>query len=575
MLKVFYDEFELTKYFVVRTIRPITPVRVNHFSTLERSSGGIFRYSKNEGTRLEIEATIKDNVLAAMDELNKILYSAKEPKPLYISDRPDRVLYCVLEGSIEPSSRFIASDIVLTFVSPFDYWVNKQGKKLFNFNSQGRLEVDNLGTAETAPKFDVRFAQECGYLALVSPFGHIGVGNAKELDKIPVPPSEYAINDRMTSTQGWSRIPNANNYITDYIAMTSKGTAAHDQWGMNINRGSFNPSDPNKWQGHAYTKGFAQGQVHTEADNFMCRVGLHMQDTTGATNHTCAVLIVIMDEAHNPIMTTSLYDVSSDRNGLSTSFKINSLGADKKHSTIIHRGNLGSMLGYIEMRKTGDRFEWLIHSDAQGSSAQTNAGPQVGDTVYIKDSAYWGYHDDHGQHRVLGFTRGRPYRVGAVRNTNKGRQCRIDYQGTPVYWMYEWDLQYNRISQRVVPGGGTIRHAITHPGLAQMKPARMFIWQAVWGDSQPYNRFGIHTCRVDRIYTTNALEVENVFRPGDHLVIDCQTSDILLNGTVFQGHVDVDSRFFKLPYGKTELQVIKSAWAQMPDVKLTMEERYI
>lgn len=575
MLKVFYDEFELTKYFMVRAIRPVTPVRVNHFSALERASGGVFRYSKNEGTKVVIEATIKDNVLAAMDELNKILYSAKEPKPLYISDRPDRVLYCVLEGAIEPSSRFIASDIALTFVSPFDYWVNKQGKKLFNFDAQGRVEVDNRGTAETAPKFDIRFAQECGYLALVSPFGHIGVGNVKELDKIPVPPSEYAINDTLTSLEGWSRIPNANNYITDYISMTSKGTAGHDPWGMVINRGSFNPSTPDKWQGHAYTKGFAQGKVHTEADNFLCRVDLHMQNTTGVRNNTCAVLVVIMDERHRPIMTTSLYDVSSDRNGLSTSFKINSLGSDGQHSKIIHTGNLGSMLGYIEMRKMGDRFEWLIHSDAQSPGVQLQAGLHVGDTVYIKDSAYWGYGHDHSKHTVKSFTRGRPYRVGATRNTPGGRQCRIDYNGVVVYWMYEWDLQHSRVSQKAIPSGGTIRHSITHPGLAKMKPARIFIWQAVWGNTQPYNRFGIHKARVDRIYTTNALEVENVFRPGDRLTVDCQTSDILLNGTVFQGHVDVDSRFFRLPYGKTELQVLKSAWAQMPEVKMTMEERYI
>ena len=573
LLKVWYDGFELTKYFTVRRISPLTPARVNNFLIRERVSGGIYRNSRNEGARLEIEATIKDNVLDAMDELNKILYSAKEPKPLVISDRPNRKLLCVLDGSIQPSSRFIASDITLTFVSPYSYWIGAE--KTIKSNSSGVIEVNNEGTADTEPKFEVKFKGECGYLALVSPWGHVGVGNAKELDKIPVPPTEDAINDRLTSLEGWSRIGNAQNYITDYIGMTSLGTAGHDDWGMIVNRGTFN-NQADKWQGHSYTKPFRAGQVETVANNFVCRVGLDVQDTSGATNRTCALLIVVMDEQHKPIMTTSVYDVSSDRNWLSTSFKVNSLRAnDQFHSSIIHTGNIGSLLGHIEMKKIGDRFEWLIHSHAQASTVSTQDGIRVGDTVYIKDSARYGYHYNGTAYNIAGFTRGRAHRVTSTMQQAGRTRYVISYGGHAVYVMNPEDLQHNRVTQKVIPGGGTIRHSITHPALAQMKPHRVFIWQAVWGNSLPYSRFGIHTCHVQRVYTTNALEVENVFRPNDVLTIDCKTADILLNGDVFQGHVDLDSRFFGLEYGKSEIQVYKSDWAQPPDVTMRMEERYI
>lgn len=574
MLDVFYDDFKLTDYFVVRRIAPSLSAPVsNSFITNDNQSGSKYKKSRLGQIKLSIDITIKDDIRHNLDELNKILYT-REPKKLVISDQPDRYLLCKLEGEVKFTSRFIATDATLTFVSPYHYWLSTSGEKVFNRDVFGEIEITNNGTAPTYPTFDVRFPSECGYFGLVSPNGFLALGNPKELDKIPVPRSEFAINDALTNLNGWSKVSNIKQYTPDYKAISSAGTAGHDQWGMIINKSSFN-NQVNKWQGHAYIKDFSQGTVEAVANNFKLRVNAHMQDTSGTTNNLCAMLVIVLDEQGKPIMTTSVYDASTDRNSLVTSFKINAFKANNKESTIIHNGSLGSLIGHIEMTKIGNRFEWLIHSDAQSQVVNTSASLAVGDTVYIKDSARIGYDWDHSQHNVLGFTRGRPYQISASRNATHGKQHRIDYKGTPVYWMYEWDLQHNKVSQKVIPGGGTIRHSITHDGLAQLKPHKVMIWQGVWGASNPYTRFGVHHCKVERIYTTNALEVENVFREGDTLRIDNSKGEILHNGTTFRGLVDYDSKFFDVDYGKTSVQVTKSNWAQLPEVKATIKERYL
>ena len=574
-LKVFFDGFELTQYILVKRVVPTTANRINNYSVHSHNSGRKHLYSKEEGLGITIEAYIRDDVMRARDELVKILYGANSQAELYLSDYPDRALICRFDGNIKPTSRFRNAGLSLTFLSDKPYWVARAPRKSVKANNQGIITANNVGTYKTLPKFIVKFKSECGYLAFVSPNGYIGLGNAKELDKIPVPPSEWAINDGNLGTlDGWSHIGNLENYVTDYNKMSSKGRAGTDPWGIIINKSTFTPPNPDVWQGHAYLKAFKEGVVHKEANNFNCRVDLHMQDLSGTVGNTCAVLIIIMDELSRPIITTSIYDATTDRNGLETSFKVRSSGADQHHSTIIHRGKLESLIGYIEMKKTGNKFEWLIHSDA--TSYQSGGGLLgVGDTVYISPQARYGYDYGNNRHSIASFTRGRAYRIGQVRTISSGKQYRIDYQGTPIYWMYENDLQHNKAPRTHYSQSADIRHTYINDSLAQIKPHKVAIWQAVWGNTSPYTRFGIHCCRVQRIYTTDYLEVENVFRPHDELVIDCQTGDILLNGVTFQGHRDPESRFFPLDYGESELQVIKSSWANLPEIEMTYEERYL
>ena len=229
-LKVFFDGFELTQYILVKRVVPTTANRINNYSVHSHNSGRKHLYSKEEGLGITIEAYIRDDVMRARDELVKILYGANSQAELYLSDYPDRALICRFDGNIKPTSRFRNAGLSLTFLSDKPYWVARAPRKSVKANNQGIITANNVGTYKTLPKFIVKFKSECGYLAFVSPNGYIGLGNAKELDKIPVPPSEWAINDgNLETLDGWSHIGNLENYVTDYNKMSSKGRAGTDE----------------------------------------------------------------------------------------------------------------------------------------------------------------------------------------------------------------------------------------------------------------------------------------------------------------------------------------------------------
>lgn len=569
MLQIWYDDYEITQHFIVRAIKPTLSAPVhNNYMSLPHLNGANFKFSSLGQIELKMEITIKHDIRHHLDELNKVLYT-KEPKSLVISDQADRFLMCKLEGKVDFSSRFIASDATMTFVSPNHYWQATTGPKTFAMQPNGRIEVNNNGSAPTLPQVDVTFDSDCGYFGLVSPNGFITIGNPKELDKIETPKSEFALNEEMHNTTGWTKVSDIENWVPDYNKITSKGSAQHDEWGMQVNKSTFTGLSDN-WQGHAYVKPFNQGAIDQVANNFKLRSRVMMTDLSSNRNSTAGMLLVVLDEHNTPIMTTSIYDSTSDTKKLATSFKINSFkDSAPKHSTIIDTDSISALNGWVEMRKSGNKFDWIIHTDS------VNATPvplKVGDSVHLKPTATKAatghyYRNDY---------KGRTYKITAINNWpgHSKKIYHLSIGAHVIYHVYADDiLEHNQTTTKTQKK--QITHTITDNSLAQLRPAKLLVWQGVWGNTQPYSRFSLDSAVINRIYTTNHLDIENVFQKGDTLHINHKTEDILHNGTTIQALVDYDSRFFEIDWGDTEIEVVKSDWAEYPDVKLHIEERFL
>lgn len=593
MLKVYYDDYEVTRHFVLRkATNSLRAPQTSNYTKLQHLNGANFKYSTLGQIELKLEVTIKNDIQYHLDELNKV-FSTKEPKKLVISDNPDRYLMCVLDGKTEFTSRFIASDATLTFVSPNHYWngyptynlnylstewdknalptmirVVTQEDEYFSNTSDGRIMINNIGSSSTPPIFDINFTSDTGYLAMVAPEDHLALGNPGQLDKADVPPTETALNEEMHHLNGWTRITNVENWVPDYNKITSRGSAKHDEWGALVNPSTFTGLADN-WQGHAYYKPFATGSIEQVANNFKLRSRIDMRDLSGNRDATAGLLIVVLDTDNRPIMTTSIYDVAGAVNKLATSFKINSFkDGQPNHSTIIHNGNIESLSGFVEMRKSGNQFDWLINTDTPMASTQPI---KVGDVVKLKTTATRAATG----HYYADSYRNREYTVRTINNwPGHTKQIYHLYIGNDViYHVYLDDIELKTVTS--VSGVKQIKHTLIDNNLAQLNPSKVLIWQGVWGNTTPYSRFSLNSVVVDRLYTDDLFEVPNVFRAGDNLYIDNATGDILLNGTTFNGYIDYDSRFFELEWGQTELQVQVSEWASMPDVKVYIEPRYL
>lgn len=572
--KIWYDGFDLSPYMSVERILPSFSAPItNVYDGLAHKSGSRFLHSTYGQVSVTIEGMIPYWVLTNMDELNRIL-QGNYNRPLVISDRPDRKLMCKLDGEIRVSARQHRGKFSMTFISPYHYWDSTLEDSLFLFNNEGRALIENKGSAPTPPVIDVNFTSDSGYLEVVSPNGYIRLGNNSELDSIEVPPSEYALNEEMDQVSSWTRVTDAPVWIPDYNKITSAGTAKHDQWGMQLNPSTLGTSD--QWHGHAYVKEFIQGVAEKSAPNFHLKSRVDIANLTGSKSNTYATLIVVMDENNTPIMSTSVYDVTGNKNELVVTFKIyDPSKPGRKHSKIIRTGKLNNLNGHIIMEKSGNAFTWIVHNNATTSGGTTTKELKVGDVVQLKPSARTIYDWDGRALNLDQRVIGQDMKVTAIRTSPRGK-----YRLSNVRYGYvEGFFESDAIVQTTVQAPTStvpqqIRHTITDNSLAQLAPHKVFVWQGKWGNTTPYSSGSLNSVVVQRKYTTNILEIPNTFMAGDRLTIDNREGLILLNDRDFEGFVDYDSRFFTMDAGVSEMVIRPSEWANMPNASVRLSERW-
>ncbi len=550
LYRVWFDGYELTEHLTVNHIyQPMMASIDNKSHRTPTQNGAKYIRSRIDPYQLEMEVTIKDNVLFHLEELNKILYT-REEKPLIINDRDDRYLMCKLDGGVIPSSRRYMSKFVLKFVSSLPYWHSTEGTIRTTIGSGGfnRLVLDNKGTAPTYPRFKIDVLQDTGYIGVVAPNGYIALGDINEPNKLIVPPSEYAMNEELHELNTWRKIGNVETYVPDYVKATSTGEVSFNPDGFMLKESSLGSSD--QWHGAAYMKDFEEGQIEKFADNFEYRSRIEFRDRSGTTSRTGAILAVIFDDNNMPIMTTSIYDVGGGSNKLNVTFKVRD--GNTRRSKIIHSGTLEELYGFFQMEKMGNSFRWIVHHN--GSTVQAQTSLKVGDTVYIKDSAVYGWHYNGTRYPIAGFTRGRPNQITRTRTFQGRTQYEIAYNGVVIYWMDANDLRGTATSFVNNPMK-QISHTYYSSELGQLRPAKLMLWMAKWGNTRQYSNFILTSAVVKRLYSNTTIDIPNTFMKGDTVEIDNANEMILHNDIPIQADVDLDSRFFSIDGGKTEIAI--------------------
>lgn len=566
-LKATYNGYELTKHCKILNVYPsIMPEVSNTFMNHPTNELSKLKSSKLNPIRLTIEIGIEDNISHHIEQLAKILYQ-DEVKPLIISDKPDRYLNCKLDGGSLSSSRFRYGVFKLNFVSEDTFWRDVKGSVRKYFNSQGRVVVDNKGTARTTPKFEVDFNDDCGYLALVSPNGYLAIGNPQEVDTVILPPSEYAMNEEMTDLRNFKYLTNPSGYpYMGNFKVTNRATT--NEWGASINPNERDTSE--NWQGYAYERIFDTGKYDQTADDFLLESRMDIYDANGTNSGLNSIILAVLTEDNRIVMGANIYDNSGDKNDLVVKFFTQ--GSQQGFSRTIHTDTLSRLNGSVTLEKRGNLLSFVVNHN--GSQGKTQPAISTRDTVYIKDSARYGWHHNGTRYSVQGFTRGRPNTIRGVRTFQGKKQFEIIYGGFPIYWMNEEDLTTNRVVSIGSPPK-SIRHYAYNSAAGQMKASKVFVASGGWKNRPIYSHNIINSIKVQRRYSSLYRDIENIFMKGDKLEIDNETGEILLNGTEFAGLVDVDSKFFKLDGGPTEVALETSSWASMPFASIEYESRWL
>ena len=561
---------------------------------------------------VEMKVSIRSNTLEVLDDLNRILQTNEE-KMLYFSDRPDRYLMCMYNGTSLLNRRYHGSTTTLTFTSSNHYWSAMVGTKELDLNTEGKFLLNNHGSAPTIPEMEFQFVSEAGFLAVVAPNGIIMLGNKEELDRIDLPAKETLMNEEMDlasmtndGEKDWKPIT-SNNYdtlitlpggaterligswIPDYNKLNiGSGTKHHDQWGMRIKK-STNPKAGSYWNTYGYSRFINDGVDPTTNSidkNWRMESRLTFFDASGKLTNTGMYLIVVFDEKRRPIMTTSVYNIDANTNEVTMTAKINAQDGVSKSSKIIHTAKFpGGFNGLIRMQTNENGYlDWTWNSERDQTSFFEVNKPEKfsnGNIVYIKNTAKQGWHHDGTAYDIAGFTRGRPNVITGVRTFQGKKQYEISYAGVKIYWMNEEDITKDKngvgltTTQQKVEGKKTVNHRAYHPKIAKMKAREVVVIGGTWDKGEAFSNASLNSIVLWKINGENSwAEINNTFQPGDLLKINNKSGEILLNGLPFDGAFEPDSRFFDVDYGPNEIQVITSPWATMPRGKLRFEERY-
>jgi predicted phage tail component-like protein len=501
--------------------RTILPSRENYSIDIPYKHGAYYTGYKYQPRQIAVDiAIISSDMDASMRALAWMLDLA-EPSPLIFSDEPDKQYYAVVDGDTEIESVLTVGKGTITFLclDPFAYSLLE---KTYSPDTNGKFTINNGGTAPSAPKFDVSFTADCGYVAFVSPNGVIQIGNPKDVDGIKLPDSERLINDGMGSTTGWTVNTSGKSRTTGAVI---QGTVTSD--GSVIKPNSFGTApNASTWHGMTIRK-----DIGTTAD---------------LTN------------------SAQYWEATFDFKFMSAS-TINTAPENKQIGKIefnIMDTNNNFLAGFT-MKDVFEGYQFNIPEFYVGSTQIWNDTPTIPKPTTVRQ--YNPITRKYENKTVA------PVNVG-IWNDFNGKVI-IRKTGTQFYFeLQKIDPTTKKITQRV-----TKTYYDTAGTYTSVKAKTVNIWFGKWGNYAVINTNNADNVTFRKDNVADFKDLPNLFGNGDRLTVDCGSSQVYLNDALFMDKVDIGSTFFELVEGTTEVQFLHSSYSSTnkPTVTAKLTEKFL
>ncbi|WP_017470614.1 distal tail protein Dit [Amphibacillus jilinensis] len=271
---------------------PFAPVTNN----LLRVSGRLGAYIQSTTTDvLYISQPIGFIVTDDQDALDKINQLAAwlltdEPVELQFSDEPGRTYYAKVDGGIPDFSRFADQRKgTITFVCADPYAYGPQQEVTFPSDF---VNIENLGTAEAEPIFEVEVEEDTTFIMLQNTDNeYMMIGEPLDDQTEPFVRDELVVSNPLSSTTGWT--PG-----TQVDAGTVSGSMVSD--GSGFIAQSFGSQGSAKWYGPALKTSLSE-----QLQNFKIDV---LVDLFNASNRVGRVDVSLLDINNNVIASLRVID---------------------------------------------------------------------------------------------------------------------------------------------------------------------------------------------------------------------------------------------------------------------------
>lgn len=522
-MDITYAGVKLSDMFKVTDVRRggILPSRTNYTLDVPSRHGQYYAGYKYNPREIEIDFIITNGQVNTTVRGLAWMLDLEEPSELIFSDEPTKLYYAVIDGEteFERISRYGQGTLKFIAFDPFAYSTTQ---KTFTPNTTNNIMViNNQGSAPTAPKFEIDFTNDCGYVALASPTGIIQVGNPKEVDGVKLPDSQRLINDAMTSTTGWTVNTSGKVRTGGAVIGGTIGTTGSPAYGI---KPTGYGTNANGWHGVTIRKNLPV-----------------TADTTSSAQYWEASMVFEFK--------------SDDRNNKT----IDTKQMGRLEFNIMDESN--NFLAGFTMRDSQSGYEYSIPEFWVGNTMVWEDEPKIPAPKKVKQ-----YNKSK-----------KKYEYKTVYPTHVGKwndfygKIIIRKSGTKFYF----ELQKIDSKGKVVAKATkTFYDKSNYYGSRKAKTTN--IWFGAYKTNPPIGIMSATHVYFRKDYVADWKELPNLFNAGDKLIIDCETSQVYLNEALFMDRVDVGSTFFEVVEGETEVKFYHSGYAgSQPTVKATITEKFL
>ncbi|PFJ25901.1 phage tail protein [Bacillus cereus] len=137
-----------------------------------------------------------------------------QPQELIFDDEKDRTYLAVIDESFDPQQLVNLGEGVLTFICEMPYKLGPTRTVEFQVNERGLVaNIKNKGSLESNPIIEIEVTKPSTFLDVWNGDNYFRIGWPLRMDQVPVERNQRVMWDEMSTTIGWTDVPNAEDMV--------------------------------------------------------------------------------------------------------------------------------------------------------------------------------------------------------------------------------------------------------------------------------------------------------------------------------------------------------------------------
>ncbi|OUB57886.1 distal tail protein Dit [Bacillus thuringiensis] len=217
-LEEYFEQKYEKGFFMVNDIRGrgILSDEINEL-TVPHRPGSYFLSKRTPKRVLEADFSLKGVSLFELrkriDELNGLL-NTDEPVKITFTDEPDFVYYGIKESVEENLEKSNIHQATITIICSNPFKLGPTRTVEFQTNERGLVaNVQNKGSVESNPIIEIEVTKPSTFLDVWNGDNYFRIGWPLRMDQVPVERNQRVMWDEMSTTVGWTNVPNSEDMI--------------------------------------------------------------------------------------------------------------------------------------------------------------------------------------------------------------------------------------------------------------------------------------------------------------------------------------------------------------------------